>query len=122
MHPVPLPNEYDWASPSDLAVQDILSPEFERLWSETGITNRRAFERVFRPVPNDTIRNWTDYEAYLKPAAGITTGHVANPDLSLRQVKEELGKVRGHLVDMPMQFLAVSSSRSRSGMENEDVS
>jgi hypothetical protein len=47
---------------------------------------------------------------------------VANPDLSLRQVKEELGKVRGHLVDMPMQFLAVSSSRSRSGMENEDVS
>lgn len=108
MHPVPLLNTYDWSSPEDLAVQDILSPEFEHLWSTTGKTNRRAFERIFRPVPNDAIRNWEDYAAYLKPAAGIATGHVANPDMSLREVKEELGKIRGHLVDMPMEFLAVS--------------
>lgn len=57
------------------------------------------------------IRNWTDYENYLKPAAGIATGHVANKDLSLRQVKEELAKVRGHLVDMPLDFLSVSPRR-----------
>ncbi|KAI9633008.1 uncharacterized protein MKK02DRAFT_40389 [Dioszegia hungarica] len=106
MHPVPLLNTYDWSSPEDLAVQDILSPEFEHLWFTTGKTNRRAFERIFRPVPNDAIRNWEDYAAYLKPAAGIATGHVANPDMSLREVKEELGKIRGHLVDMPMEFLA----------------
>lgn len=108
MHPVPQPNEYDWSSPSDIAVQDILSPTFNNLWTETARTNRKAFERVFRPVPNDSIRNWVDYEAYLKPAAGIATGHVADKDLSLSAVKEELGKVKGHLVDMPLEFLAVS--------------
>lgn len=108
MHPVPQPNDYDWNSPSDLLVQDVLSTDFNNLWTDIAHTNRRAFERVFRPVPNDLIRNWVDYEAYLKPAAGIATGHVANPELSLRDVKAELGKVRGHLVDMPLEFLSVS--------------
>jgi len=72
MHPAPDPHEYDWDSPSDLAVQDILSDDFERLWVHTGRTNREAFEKVFRPVPNDTIRNWKQYAEYLKPNTGIS--------------------------------------------------
>jgi len=35
---------------------------------------------------------------------------VTNRDLSLQQVKEELSKIRGHLVDMPLDFLIVSDS------------
>lgn len=31
-----------------------------------------------------------------------------NKDLSLQQVKEELMKIKGHLVDMPLDFLIVS--------------
>jgi phospholipase D1/2 len=108
MHPAPEPHDYDFGSPEDLAVQDALSDEFQRLWTETGRNNRRAFERVFRPVPNDSIRTWEDYVNYLKPAAGISTGHVANQQLSAREIKEELGKVKGHLVDMPINFLIVS--------------
>jgi hypothetical protein len=32
---------------------------------------------------------------------------VVNKSLSLQQVKEELMKIRGHLVDMPLDFLIV---------------
>lgn len=72
MHPAPMPHEYDWGSESDLAVQDVLSDQFEQLWVGTGRSNRAAFEKVFRPVPNDTIKNWKQYGEYLKPNAGIS--------------------------------------------------
>lgn len=111
MHPAPVPHQYDFGSAEDLAVEDVLSDEFNRLWTETGRNNRRAFERVFRPVPNDSIRSWEDYAKYMAPSKGISTGHVANKDLSCRQVKEELAKIRGHLVDMPIDFLIVSDGQ-----------
>nr|XP_019003723.1 phospholipase D [Kwoniella mangroviensis CBS 8507]OCF67184.1 phospholipase D [Kwoniella mangroviensis CBS 8507] len=104
MHPAPVPHEYDFGSPEDKAVEDFLSDEFEQLWVGTGRGNREIFEKIFRPVPNDSIRNWEDYKKYLAPNAGISSGHVADRSLKLREVKEMLSKVRGHLVDMPLDF------------------
>ncbi len=72
MHPAPHPDDYDFGSESDKMVEDFLSDEFQRLWIGTGRTNRAAYEKVFRPVPNDTIRNWKGYLAYLTPNAGIS--------------------------------------------------
>ena len=72
MHPAPEPHSYDWGSEFDLAVQDVLSDGFENLWVGTGRGNRAAFENVFRPVPNDNIKNWKQYGEYLKPNAGIS--------------------------------------------------
>ena len=69
--PAPVPNDYDFGSAEDLAVEDILSEEFLSLWKGTGETNRAAFERVFRPIPNDSFRTWADYAEYTKVAAGI---------------------------------------------------
>ncbi|WWD20129.1 hypothetical protein CI109_104605 [Kwoniella shandongensis] len=105
MHPAPEPHNYDFGSQYDKAVEDVLSDEFQDLWIGTGRTNRAAFEKVFRPVPNDSVKNWEEYKAYIAPNAGISTGHVADKTLSLQQVKEELSKIRGHLVDMPCDFL-----------------
>ncbi|WVQ79396.1 hypothetical protein IAT38_001493 [Cryptococcus sp. DSM 104549] len=105
MHAVPIPHVYDFGSEEDKAVEDVLSDEFQKLWIGTGRQNRAAFERVFRPVPNDDIKNWDQYKKYIEPNAGISTGHVAAKDLTLQQVKEELSKIRGHLVDMPCDFL-----------------
>lgn len=131
MHPAPVPHEYDFGSEEDLAVQDPLSDAFQQTWFETGRRNKDAFQKIFMPVPNDEIRNWKQYSEYLKPHAGIPvshayhglihrthgreglmyqTGHVVNKNLSLQQVKQELMKVRGHLVDMPLNFLIVSRS------------
>ncbi|OWZ44706.1 phospholipase D [Cryptococcus neoformans c45] len=104
MHPAPTPHMYDFGSEEDKAVEDVLSDEFTDLWIGTGRRNREAFEKVFKPVPSDGIRNWEDYKEYLKPHAGISTGHVINKTLTLQEVKEELGKIKGHLVDMPINF------------------
>ena len=71
MHPAPVPHEYDFDSPEDLAVADFLSEDFQKLWIDTGRSNRAAFEKVFRPVPNDTIKSWEEYHEYLRPAEGI---------------------------------------------------
>jgi len=80
--PAPVPNEYDFGSPEDLAVEDVLSEEFEKLWTGTGERNRAAFERVFRPIPNDSIRDWAEYAEYTKLAAGIRVS--GNPILGDR--------------------------------------
>ncbi|KNX49943.2 phospholipase D [Cryptococcus deuterogattii R265] len=104
MHPAPLPHMYDFGSAEDKAVEDVLSDEFTDLWIGTGRRNREAFEKVFKPVPSDDIRNWEDYKEYLKPHIGISSGHVIDKTLTLQQVKEELSKIRGHLVDMPINF------------------
>ncbi|KAK5010368.1 hypothetical protein LTR28_010314 [Elasticomyces elasticus] len=122
------PNAYDWGSREDLAVADPLSPAFEALWTGTARTNTDAFARVFHPVPSDRVRNWTDYDAYYErffaspkeaKAAGrdptrpscYRWGHVvaeefpADPQEAVRAVKEELSRVRGTLVEMPLLFL-----------------
>lgn len=50
MHPVPSPIEYDWDSKEDKMVEDMLSLEFWKLWSQTAMRNRAIFEKVFRCV------------------------------------------------------------------------
>jgi phospholipase D1/2 len=72
MHPSPILNDYDFGSSEDLAVQDILSDDFQALWHGTGERNREAFKAVFLPVPTDDVRNWKQYAEYLKPHAGIS--------------------------------------------------
>jgi phospholipase D1/2 len=121
------PNEYDWGSREDEAVVDPLDSSFVDLWRQTAYTNTAAFAKVFHPVPFDGVRNWKQYEEYyerfFKPEdakeAGkdvnrpstYKTGHVVaeefdpDPQVAVRQVKEELAKVRGSLVEMPLMFL-----------------
>ena len=83
MHPAPSPHEYDFGSPEDKAVEDVLSDEFQNLWTSTGRNNRAIFQEIFRPVPNDDIKRWTDYEAYLKPNASISVSRCCKIRLEL---------------------------------------
>ncbi|WVQ75129.1 hypothetical protein IAR50_004738 [Cryptococcus sp. DSM 104548] len=104
MHPAPTPHVYDFGSEEDKLVEDVLSDEFQQLWVGTGRNNRVIFENIFKPVPDDSIHNWEHYKEYMKPHAGVSIGHVVNKDLSLQEVKEQLSRIRGHLVDMPINF------------------
>lgn len=90
MHPVPIPHDYDFHSEEDAAVEDFLGESFEKLWVETGRNNRMAFEKVFRPVPNDTIRNWKSYAEYLAPAEGITVSGSPSLGLLMSQCEDKL--------------------------------
>lgn len=64
MSPSPVPNIYDFDSAEDRLVADPLGDEFTRLWYDTARVNTDCFRRVFRPVPDDGIRTWKQYDEW----------------------------------------------------------
>ncbi|EHK22401.1 uncharacterized protein TRIVIDRAFT_81710 [Trichoderma virens Gv29-8] len=119
------PNDYDWGSSADRLVEDPLSPDFLNLWEDVARTNTEVFSRAFHPVPDDRVRTWEDYDEFFskhfiiptakgddkKPKDGeqgkVPYGHAVPEEFpgGVRELKEWLGRVRGNLVNMPLQFL-----------------
>ena len=124
--PAGVPNDYDWNSAEDKAVEDPLSDKFQSFWNERAHTNTEVFRQIFHPVPDDNVQTWKDYEKfyeyYFKGAdeeadgkkvtkpAKYEWGHVIREnfesgDAGLKQVKDLLSQVKGTLVEMPLKFL-----------------
>ncbi|KAK6528007.1 hypothetical protein TWF281_009265 [Arthrobotrys megalospora] len=120
--PVPEPNVYDFDSAEDKLVMDPLSDTFWNHWNGIASTNTQAFTKVFHSVPCDNVITWEQYtEHYGKYFAPRGTkekpeppmylsGHVVKDNFppgaeGARAVKEELAKVRGSLVEMPLKFM-----------------
>lgn len=122
-------NCYDWGSSSDLQVRDPLDASFERLWTTTAQTNTEVFRRAFHAVPDDKVRTWADYDDFFgsrfaapggkassrrKKSRGgklrgkTEYGHIVKDEFpgGIDEVKTWLSRVRGTLVDMPLNFLA----------------
>lgn len=161
MQPSPVPNVHDFDSEEDRLVADPLGVEFTRAWEETARINTDSFRTVFRPVPDEAIRNWKQYEEYFgavfkapkisklqevenlenkitspqpaapqvgapqpseagkapatippAPKAEEMWGHVVrrnfskDPVQAVKEVKQVLAHIRGHLVECPLHFLA----------------
>ncbi|OAX84109.1 hypothetical protein ACJ72_01521 [Emergomyces africanus] len=124
--PVGVPNVYDMNSPENQIVSDPLSDTFQSLWNSRAHQNTLVYRKVFHAVPDDTVRNWNDYKEFFeyyfrspvaeekKQKEGETPqtprylmGHVVRDDFpeGVQQVKEELSKIKGTLVEMPLMFL-----------------
>ena len=117
------PNTYDWNSASDVLVQDPLSTGFETLWNSTAKTNTDIFAKAFHCVPDDRVRNWDQYKEfyskyfvtpdkhgkYTLPAGKgkYQYGHIVREEFpgGVRELKESLDRVRGTLVEMPLNFM-----------------
>jgi phospholipase D1/2 len=116
------PNVYDWGSPADLLVRDVLSKEFSNLWNDTATVNTEVFAKAFHCVPADNVRNWEDYEEFYSkwfinpdskgefPAHGkgkYKYGHVVKEEFpgGVDELKDWLDRVRGTLVEMPLLFM-----------------
>ncbi|KAL1961112.1 hypothetical protein VTO42DRAFT_3057 [Malbranchea cinnamomea] len=121
------PNAYDFGSPEDRVVADPLSSTFLSLWNSRAKTNTEVYRKVFHVVPDDNVRTWADYkefyEYYFRESksgsdqkkdkdkkttpARYQWGHVVAEDFpgGVAQVKEELAKIKGTLVEMPLMFL-----------------
>lgn len=126
------PNEYDWGSPADLLVRDVLSRPFANLWDGTARANTAIFARAFHCVPDDRVRDWTQYEEFFsrffvspdskgesqssdntcsaddgKAAPRYQYGHVVKEEFpgGVAELKAWLGGVRGSLVEMPLRFM-----------------
>lgn len=117
------PNIYDWNSTSDVLVQDPLSTDFETLWNSTAKTNTDVFAKAFHCVPDNRVHNWDQYDEfyskyfvspdkngkYTHPPEGgkYQYGHVIREEFpgGVKELKEELVKVKGTLVEMPLDFM-----------------
>ncbi|KAK2001795.1 phospholipase D/nuclease [Colletotrichum falcatum] len=125
------PNAYDWDSPADRLVRDPMSREFWDLWESTARTNTEVFSKVFHNVPNDRVRTWKDYEEFFSkyfiiPGAKeqgdtggkVEYGHVVKDEFpgGVREVKDWLNRVRGTLVEMPLDFLVDVDDIAKDGL------
>jgi phospholipase D1/2 len=129
------PNHYDWDSPGDVLVRDPLHRNFRSLWAQTAKANTEVFTKVFHNVPNDRVRTWKDYDEFFskhfiipgsekekeEEAKGekIQYGHVVREEFpgGVKEVKEWLGRVRGSLVEMPLDFLVDVDDIAKEGLE-----
>lgn len=119
------PNTYDFGSPEDRIVRDPLSPEFLELWRRTATTNTEVFSRAFHCVPNDHVKTWEDYDNFFakyfiipgsdpkkieedRKAGKVEYGHVVRSEFpgGVAELKDQLARIRGTLVDMPLLFLS----------------
>ncbi|KAI9295765.1 phospholipase D/nuclease [Neoconidiobolus thromboides FSU 785] len=104
----PVPSHHSGSDVSyhkDEVVKDPLSESFNHYWFNVSEYNTKAFRKVFRCVPDDTVTNWDEYKLFIPNSNVVQTGH---PDFRLvqpNQVKKVLSNVRGHLVDFPTKFL-----------------
>ncbi|KAI1198053.1 phospholipase [Nemania serpens] len=147
------PQDYDWDSPADRAVEDPLSPRLWRAWTDTARTNTEVFSKVFHNVPNDRVRNWKDYDEFFSrhfviPGAAppsskdkdgkdagrgkggkegegdragrVEYGHVVREEFEggggVAEVKDWLSRVRGTLVEMPLDFLVEVEDLAKEGL------
>lgn len=138
------PNHYDWGSPADRLVEDPLSGRFLDLWRSTARTNTEVLSKAFHNVPNDAVRTWEDYDNFFsrhfiipgaekkeededdearrrreeEDARKVQYGHVVRDEFpgGVSELKDWLSRVRGTLVEMPLQFLVDVPDLAKEGL------
>ncbi|KAL0087888.1 hypothetical protein J3Q64DRAFT_1735044 [Phycomyces blakesleeanus] len=105
MLPLPVPQEDVTESEEDLQVMDPLDDATLSLWNSTAKINTEAFREVFHCVPDDNVKTWEEYKAFYPDPTKIDIGHVYDPDMSVDEVRGQLSKINGHLVEFPYHFL-----------------
>ncbi|KAL8298553.1 hypothetical protein RB600_003195 [Gaeumannomyces tritici] len=137
-------NQYDWGSPADVLVEDPLSVRFLELWRSTARTNTEVLSKAFHNVPNDAVRTWDDYDSFFsrhfiipgaekkeeddddeerrrreeEDANKVQYGHVVREEFpgGVSELKDWLSRVRGSLVEMPLQFLVDVHDLAKEGL------
>ncbi|KAJ3807520.1 phospholipase D/nuclease [Lentinula aff. lateritia] len=100
MRSAPHPNPDRLNSQEDQMVAAPLSTNPINLWTGIARQNREILTEVFRPVPSNLVRiGHGMIDMYPK----TKTGHV--PGIPLQRVKDRLSKVKGALVEAPIDFL-----------------
>lgn len=90
--------------PENDFVADPLSDEVWDTWTNQATTNTEVFRFLFRADPDDNIRTFEDYDKFTP--RGAKQGHLFDPYQPVQQVREKLDEIKGHIVWMPLDFLA----------------
>ncbi|KAG9256481.1 putative phospholipase PldA [Emericellopsis atlantica] len=85
-------------------VEDPLSEDLWKMWTEQADKNTMLFRHLFHSDPDDHIKTFEDYDRYLPPR-GVKSGHIFDQFIPPKDVREKLSQIKGHLVWFPLQFL-----------------
>lgn len=89
--------------PENDFVADPLGERLWDMWTDRATVNTEVFRLLFRADPDDNIRTFEDYDKF--SPKGSKQGHLFDPFQPVKQVREQLDKIKGHLVWMPLDFL-----------------
>jgi len=85
-------------------VADPLSDKVWDMWCGNATRNTEVYRELFRADPDDNIKTFDDYQNFL-PKNHIKQGHLQDPFMPVKDVREKLDQIKGHLVLMPLEFL-----------------
>lgn len=103
-------------------VEDPLSEDLWKMWTENATTNTEVFRHLFHADPDDNgwwllvaiamtavltweiVKSFEDYDVFLPPK-GIKAGHIFDRFLPPEDIRKKLDQIKGHLVWMPLDFL-----------------
>jgi phospholipase D1/2 len=86
-------------------VADPLSDQVWEMWTGNATRNTELFRHLFRVDPDDNIKTFDDYSAFLPRHDQFKQGHLHDRFMPAAEVREKLDKIQGHLVWMPLEFL-----------------
>ncbi|KAJ4364525.1 hypothetical protein N0V83_009120 [Neocucurbitaria cava] len=89
-------------------VSDPLSPKLWDEWCGRASTNTEVFRSLFHADPDDAILTFEDYDAFTpnpKADKDHKQGHLYDKVRPVAEIRQELDRIRGHLVWMQLKFL-----------------
>ena len=137
-------NDYDWDSPADHLVRDVMHSNFDNLWKNTARTNTEVFSKAFHAVPDDKVRTWDDYDKFysqhfflpkplkteknqegdkgeenVEQKGKVEYGHIVSEEFpgGVEEAKQWLSRIRGNVVEMPLNFLVDVDNIAKEGLE-----
>lgn len=51
------------------------------------------------------VTTWDEYHKFYPDPKTVELGHVHDPNMSVREIRQNLDTIRGHLVEFPTKFL-----------------
>lgn len=100
-------------------VADPLGEAVWEKWCHQATVNTDQYRYMFRADPDDNITTWDEYD-HFAPRKTVKQGHLHDPYMPADKVREELDKIRGHLVWMPLKFLEKEEMAER-GMQVNSI-
>jgi len=103
----PNDGDNDWfrGDEHDAFVADPLSDDLWQTWTERATVNTDVFRHLFRADPDNTVRTFEQYDAFLGKKGDRKAGHLFDPHQPVDDVRRELDRIKGHIVWMPLDFL-----------------
>ncbi|KAJ5501818.1 Phospholipase D family [Penicillium expansum] len=90
--------------PENEFVMDPLSDGVWNTWTSQASGNTEAYRMLFRADPDDHIKTFEDYDNF-RPRGTHKEGHLFDPYMPAKDVREKLDLIKGHLVWLPLDFL-----------------